>query len=165
MNKLGSSLVDGIVEVPLELRGPSDEEIIANSEKLSGSRRHRSCNRPSKRERESRRLEQSCSQMKKIATSFAEKKTKFSESESLFVPPMPKISDFPRNEGAHEDLFKKPAKTVSESPKPKDGGRVLKGTLGGIFSKFGVGAKKVTVTPKVEETPVKRGRGRPRKNP
>jgi hypothetical protein len=59
-----------IIEVPLELRGLSDEEIVRNSES-GGERSYRA--RPSKKERILRKLNAEAAQMRKIASEYGEK--------------------------------------------------------------------------------------------
>ena len=79
-----------IIEVPLELRGLSDEEIVRNSES-GGERSYRA--RPSKKERILRKLNAEAAQMRKIASEYGENRAKrpISMASSL---PMPKMSDF-----------------------------------------------------------------------
>lgn len=118
-----------VVEVPLELRGLPDDEIIRRSESL-GTRHFR--NRPSKRERLRRKLEQENAQMRKIA------------------------SEYGAGDAKPQD---RPASTSTA-------GRVLKSAFCG---KMGFSFKAKAVESPAEKAAstevVKRGRGRPRKNP
>lgn len=77
-----------VIEVPLELRGWSDEEIIRHSESR-GRRTYR--NRPSKRERLRRKLELENAKMRKIAQEYAEKSVKNLDGSSSVAAssPMP----------------------------------------------------------------------------
>ena len=196
-----------ILEVPPELRGLSDEEIIA-LHPVNPDKRDRF--RPSKRERAAKKLEKEKEKIRMIADPY-----KTRASLSSFSRPMPKISDYDgsrpsmpnrRSAALKKTLFvpsqmKKvasaPAPTVS-FPKPtvaplpprQSTGRVLVGSFGGKFgapktqliseSDFAKKhaeeeAKRLRELAKkraaaalsltVPVAPVKRKRGRPRKNP
>ena len=129
-----------IIEVPLELRGLSDEEIVRNSES-GGERSYRA--RPSKKERILRKLNAEAAQMRKIASEYGENRAKRP------------ISAVP----AESKASQKPA----VPPRPVSG-RVLKssfcGKMGFTFKAQAVPEKKAEPAPAA-----KRGRGRPRKNP
>lgn len=176
-----------VIEVPPELQGLSDEEILQMDLK---KRSKRDRFRPSKRERELLKKEQLTKRMRVIAEEY-EKKTK--NGENLNSPgvknskPMPKLSDyegdirtlskkeepkpglfFHKRELPMPDLEEKknssvPKSVISTPPKPSSG-RVLKLSFGGR-GLSGIKAKIVSVNDPVEEKPVekKRGRGRPPK--
>ena len=199
-----------ITEVPPELRGLSDEEIIRNSEskeKKFVGKRHNGARRPSKRERmalkeknenakfnslvakynkpetaESREAEKDAeinSILKKIATNASAPKAEDAEVKKIIAQTAP--------EGTPKRVL---TSVLSEPPKPPSG-RVLKGSFG---VKPGDKPKTVNVSAadlarqRIEERakkirealmaknkalhpeaaaeiPVKRPRGRPRKNP
>lgn len=155
-----------IIEVPLELRGLSDEEIVRNSES-GGERSYRA--RPSKKERILRKLNAEAAQMRKIASEYGENRPKrpISMASSL---PMPKMSDFIQEpvSAAQRPVPAVPAaNTASQKPAvpPRPvSGRVLKssfcGKMGFTFKAQAVPEKKAEPAPAA-----KRGRGRPRKNP
>ena len=199
-----------ITEVPPELRGLSDEEIIRNSEskeKKFVGKRHNGARRPSKRERmalkeknenakfnslvakynkpetaESREAEKDAeinSILKKIATNASAPKAEDAEVKKIIA------------QAAPEETPKRVLKSVlSEPPKPPSG-RVLKGSFGVkpgdkpktvIVSAADLARQRIEERAKkirealmaknkalhpeaAAEMPVKRPRGRPRKNP
>lgn len=165
-----------IVDVPLELRGLSDEDIIRNSES-GGERSYRA--RPSKKERILRKLNAEAAKMRKIASEYGENRTNRPVSMAASLP-MPKIRDFVQGAGKPASYAEKPvpaakrpvpavpaANTASQKPavppRPASG-RVLKssfcGKMGFTFKAQAVPEKKSEPAPAA-----KRGRGRPRKNP
>lgn len=214
----------GVIEVPPELRGPSNEEILQKEGREDTPRRRRAAARPSKRERMDKKLGISRAEMSKIAANYAENAKKraprvekrhyasFSASvkpagdfpaqapsrpasklsmarkklESLFtsVTRRPVEPETPRVEPKRE-----PPKAITPSVPPS--GRVLRGSFGAkpsettkaqVYSAAELSrirmeerAKKIRVElarksgpgPLVdaEGNPVKRPRGRPRKNP
>lgn len=192
-----------VVEVPPELRGPSDEEIIAASE----SRKKKSENpyRPSKKEREAKKLQQIQQKMQTFKEKF--------ESENFELPNQPVQSALETKPSeSFKDLFAKHFESVvtspdrvktpevvvrssiSATPKPASG-RVLTGkfTFGKKIAPSSATlvnaadlereraeerAKKIMMQQKLktakapapveydsEGNPIKRKRGRPRKNP
>lgn len=165
-----------IIEVPLELRGLSDEEIVRNSES-GGERSYRA--RPSKKERILRKLNAEAAQMRKIASEYGENRANRPISRAASLP-MPKIRDFVNGAGKSAIGAEKPASaaqrpvpavpaanTASQKPAvpPRPvSGRVLKssfcGKMGFTFKAQAVPEKKAEPAPAA-----KRGRGRPRKNP
>lgn len=165
-----------VVEVPLELRGLSDEDIIRNSES-GGDRSHRA--RPSKKERILRKLNAEAAKMRRIASEYGENGAKKPISMAASLP-MPKISDFIQDSRKASFRAEKPvsaaqrpvpavpaASTASQKPAvpPRPvSGRVLKssfcGKMGFTFKAQAVPEKKAEPAPAA-----KRGRGRPRKNP
>lgn len=139
-----------IIEVPPELRGLSDEEILA-LHPVDPEKRDRF--RPSKKEREAKKLAKEQEKIRKIAEQYKNR-----DSISHFSRPMPKISDYdgsragqptPRAAMPKKTLFvpsqmKKaaaaPAPTIpaakpSAAPLPprQSSGRVLVGSFGGKF--------------------------------
>ena len=199
-----------ITEVPPELRGLSDEEIIRNSEskeKKFVGKRHNGARRPSKRERmalkeknenakfnslvakynkpetaESREAEKDAeinSILKKIATNASAPKAEDAEVKKIIAQTAP--------EGTQKRVLKS---VLSEPPKPPSG-RVLKGSFGVkpgdkpktvIVSAADLARQRIEERAKkirealmaknkalhpeaAAEIPVKRPRGRPRKNP
>lgn len=199
-----------ITEVPPELRGLSDEEIIRNSEskeKKFVGKRHNGARRPSKRERmalkeknenakfnslvakynkpetaESREAEKDAeinSILKKIATNASAPKAEDAEVKKIIAQAAP--------EGTPKRVLKS---VLSEPPKPPSG-RVLKGSFGVkpgdkpktvIVSAADLARQRIEERAKkirealmaknkalhpeaAAEIPVKRPRGRPRKNP
>lgn len=139
-----------IIEVPPELRGLSDEEILA-LHPVDPEKRDRF--RPSKKEREAKKLAKEQEKIRKIAEQYKNR-----DFISHFSRPMPKISDYdgsrasqptPRAAMPKKTLFvpsqmKKaaaaPAPTIpaakpSAAPLPprQSSGRVLVGSFGGKF--------------------------------
>ena len=165
-----------IVEVPLELRGLSDEEIVRNSES-GGERSYRA--RPSKKERILRKLNAEAAKMRKIASDYCENRINRPISMAASLP-MPKIRDFVQGAGKSASYAEKldaaakrpvpavpAANTVSQKPavppRPVTGrGRKSSfcGKMGFTFKAQAVPEKKAEPAPAA-----KRGRGRPRKNP
>ena len=202
---------EGIIEVPPELWGPSNEEILQKEGRADTAMRRRAAARPSKRERLQRKLGKVASDMQKIATMYAEEPPR----KPLFSAPVPRPeqerpvrteSRFSQARKKLESLFsrdrvqgeaplsqaqpaKEPAKPVSRPEPPS--GRVLRGSFGAkpseaskaqVYSAAELSrirmeerAKKIRAElarrsgpgPLVdaEGNPVKRPRGRPRKNP
>lgn len=164
-----------IIEVPLELRGLSDEDIIKNSES-GGERSYRA--RPSKKERILRKLNAEAAKMRKIASEYGEKRANRPISMAASLP-MPKIRDFVQGgkpasftekpvPAAKRPISAVPAESKASQkpavpPRPVSG-RVLKssfcGKMGFTFKAQAVPEKKAEPAPAA-----KRGRGRPRKNP
>ncbi len=138
-----------IIEVPPELRGLSDEEILA-LHPVDPEKRDRF--RPSKKEREAKKLAMEQEKIRKIAEQYKNR-----DSLSHFSRPMPKMSDFDGNRAAQpahraaapkKTLFvpsqmKKVASATTTAPvvKPsaaplpprQSSGRVLVGSFGGKF--------------------------------
>ncbi len=207
------SIYSGVIEVPPELRGPSNEEILQMSEREDTERRRRAAARPSKRERLRRKMNKELAAMSEIGSgkvqaapaqpapvqhvsvtnaerpapkkqpSFARKKL-----ESLFS------AAFRRERPAEPAPVVAPVKKEPKFTPPSvpSSGRVLRGSFGAkpsdeakakVYSvaeleriRMEERAKKIraelarknkAVAPAVAEdgTPVKRPRGRPRKNP
>lgn len=150
-----------VVEVPLELRGLSDEDIIRNSES-GGERSYRA--RPSKKERILRKLNAEAAKMRKIASEYGENRANRPISMAASLP-MPKVRDFVQGAGKSASFAEKPV-TAAKRPVPAvpASGRVLKssfcGKMGFTFKAQAVPEKKSEPAPAA-----KRGRGRPRKNP
>lgn len=169
-----------VIEVPPELRGMSDEEIIKMSEESCSKERRE---RPSKIERQKLKIARENGQMQKIGAEFAEngvktEKRRLSASASL---PMPKISDFDQKmkspfandlakrkaEAMPMPSFSAPKDTPAAQAPARPAGRVLKSSFSGKmgFSSFKASAVVEKAKEAPAEAPVKRGRGRPRKNP
>lgn len=72
MASVKTAFDQGIIEVPPELRGPSNEEILQKEGREDTPMRRRAACRPSKRERMQRKLGQSSAEMKAIASKYAE---------------------------------------------------------------------------------------------
>jgi hypothetical protein len=177
-----------IIDVPPELRGMTDEEILLNSEKpkktFSGKRKNGAA-RPAKKDRVANKHEKDLLEAKSIAAFIQNR------SDMAHIPP---ITELPLEKQAMLNtafssnskslsVFKftentelaTPHSMISEAPKPTTG-RVLKVAFG-IKGKDTPKAVIVSAADheqqKAEErkkkiqalTPVKRGRGRPRKNP
>lgn len=209
-----SNIALQIIEVPPELRGLTDEEIIQNSEKIkkdfSGKRKNGAA-RPSKKDRLALKQQKEYQEAQNIANEIfgsipkqndlyfkpktaipgipalselsAEKQMMLS---TAFTQESPSFSSYKLKEATMNSA---PKSMISETPKPASG-RVLKASFG---AKTGDKPKAVIVSAadlakqKAEErakkiqnffkakhpeatvmpdgTPVKRGRGRPRKNP
>ena len=177
-----------IIDVPPELRGLSDEEILLNSEKhkkLFSGKRKNGAARPSKKSRIANRQEKSLTEAKSIAAFIQNR------SDMAHIPPITELP--PEKQALLNSVFTPNSKSlsihkfaenteatmpksmISEAPKPATG-RVLKVS----FGIKGKGTPKAVIVSaadhaqqKAEErkrkiqalTPVKRGRGRPRKNP
>jgi len=212
----------GIIEVPPELRGPSNEEILQNEGRADTPMRRRAAGRPSKRERERRKMMKSRADMQKIAVNYAEnapRRPVFDQNPAVSRAPAAEIlqerpaSRLSAARKKLESLFtgvsrvlekreipqESPAEAAPkavEPPKPvvrpePPSGRVLKGSFGAkageeshakVYSAAELNrirmeerAKKIRevmalknkVAPPVgpDGQPVKRPRGRPRKNP
>ena len=69
------SFYSGVIEVPPELRGPSNEEILQMSEREDTERRRRAAARPSKRERMRRKMDKELAAMAKIGSGTAQANT------------------------------------------------------------------------------------------
>ena len=214
MNQNLSNIALQIIDVPHELRGLTDEEIIQNSEKdrkaFSGKRKNGAA-RPSKKERLALKQQKEYLEAENIASeifgSIAKQNDLFFKPKAS-LPGIPPMSELPiekqvmlktafteESKGYSAYNFKdkaepaKPLSMLSEPPKPASG-RVLKVSFG---AKTGDKPKAVIVSAadhakqKAEERakkiqdffkarhpeattmpdgqPIKRGRGRPRKNP
>ena len=200
MNQNLSQKALQIIDVPPELRGLTDEEIIQNSEKVkkefNGSRKNGAA-RPSKRDRLALKTKQAHQEIQDLAAEiFATKLSTPSPIEALklspekqemlrtaFTPESPSFSTF------SSEPKQKLQSMISEAPKPASG-RVLKASFGikgkeqpkavivnaadlakqkaeertkKIQAAFRAKHPEATTMP--DGTPVKRGRGRPRKNP
>ncbi len=197
-----------ITEVPPELRGLSDEEIIKNSEskeKKFIGKKHNGAKRPSKRERLAQKEQSENAKFDSLVAKYNKvdkphesendddiKKIlkKIASSQTSSPSPVPQVKETVEQK-APEEAPKRVLKSVlSEPPKPPSG-RVLKGSFG---AKLGDKPKTVIVSAadlarqRIEERakkirealmaknkalhpeaaaeiPVKRPRGRPRKNP
>ena len=209
-----SNIALQIIEVPPELRGLTDEEIIQKSEKIkkdfSGKRKNGAA-RPSKKDRLALKQQKEYQEAQNIANEifgsipkqndlYFKSKTAISGIPALselsaekqkmlnaaFTQESPSFSSYKFKEATMNSA---PKSMISETPKPASG-RVLKASFG---AKTGDKPKAVIVSAadlakqKAEErakkiqdffkakhpeattmpdgTPVKRGRGRPRKNP
>ena len=209
-----SNIALNIIEVPHELRGLSDEEIIQNSERnrkdFNGKRKNGAA-RPSQKDRIALKQRKAYLEAANIASEIFGSVAKQSDPHFKHKPALPGIppmSELPlekqamlktsfteESKGYSVYNFKekpeshKPQAMTTEAPKPASG-RVLKVSFG---AKTGDKPKAVIVSAadhakqKAEErakkiqnffkakhpeattmpdgTPVKRGRGRPRKNP
>ena len=209
------SFYSGVIEVPPELRGPSNEEILQMSEREDTERRRRAAARPSKRERMRRKMNKELAAMSKIGSgkvqanmaqgapvqhvsvssgepkaASVEKKPSFARKklESLFS------AAFRRERPAEPAPVVAPVKKEPKFTPPSvpASGRVLRGSFGAkpsdeakakVYSvaelerlRMEERAKKIRAelarknkpaAPALAEdgTPVKRPRGRPRKNP
>ena len=211
------SLYSDVIEVPPELRGPSNEEILQMSEREDSERRRRAAARPSKRERMRRKMNKELATMSQIGAGIARANTRQSapiqhvsaksggpKGEEGFQKKQPSFARkkleslfsaaFHRDRHVEEapvsaSVKKEPKFTPPAVP---SSGRVLSGSFGPkrsdeakakVYSvaeleriRMEERAKKIraelarknkTVAPAVAEdgTPVKRPRGRPRKNP
>lgn len=209
-----SNIALQIIEVPPELRGLTDEEIIQNSNKIkkdfSGKRKNGAA-RPSKKDRIALKQKREYLEAESIASEIFGSVAKQSDlyfkpkTQIPGIPPMSelslekqmmlKTSFTEESKGYSVYNFKntaessKPHAMITEAPKPASG-RVLKASFG---TKTGDKPKAVIVSAadlakqKAEErakkiqnffkarhpeattmpdgSPIKRGRGRPRKNP
>ena len=209
-----SNIALQIIEVPPELRGLTDEEIIQNSNKIkkdfSGKRKNGAA-RPSKKDRIALKQQKEYQEAQNIANEIF---GSISNQSDLYfkpktqIPGIPPISELSLEKQTmlktafteeskgysaynlkSSSEFIKPKAMISEAPKPASG-RVLKASFG---AKTGDKPKAVIVSAadlakqKAEERakkiqdffkakhpeattmpdgqPIKRGRGRPRKNP
>lgn len=197
-----------ITEVPPELRGLSDEEIIKNSEskeKKFIGKKHNGAKRPSKRERLAQKEQSENAKFNSLVEKYNKvekphesendediKKIlkKIASSQTSSPNPVPKVKETVEQK-AMEEAPKRVLKSVlSEPPKPPSG-RVLKGSFGAkpgdkpktvIVSAADLARQRIEERAKkirealmaknralhpeaAAEIPVKRPRGRPRKNP
>ena len=198
-----------ITEVPPELRGLSDEEIIRNSEskeKKFIGKKHNGAKRPSKRERQKLKEQSENAKFNSLVAKYNKPenaKQREAESDAEIKSILKKIATNAAPKADDAEVKKIIAKAapveapkrvltsvLSEPPKPPSG-RVLKGSFG---AKLGDKPKTVIVSAadlarqRIEERakkirealmaknkalhpeaaaemPVKRPRGRPRKNP
>ena len=209
-----SNIALQIIEVPPELRGLTDEEIIQNSNKIkkdfTGKRKNGAA-RPSKKDRIALKQQKEYQEAQNIANEIFGSISKQSDlyfkpkTQIPGIPPMSELSlekqtmlktaftEESKGYSAYNlkssSEFIKPKAMISEAPKPASG-RVLKASFG---AKTGDKPKAVIVSAadlakqKAEERakkiqdffkakhpeattmpdgqPIKRGRGRPRKNP
>ncbi|SIO43258.1 hypothetical protein [Fibrobacter sp. UWB11] len=197
-----------ITEVPPELRGLSDEEIIKNSEskeKKFIGKKHNGAKRPSKRERQKLKEQNEKAKFNSLAAKYNKadsSKSQESENDAEIKSILKKIhANAPKSEDA--EVKKAPVQAtpteppkrvlksvISEPPKPPSG-RVLKGSFGVkpgdkpktvIVSAADLARQRIEERAKkirealmaknkalhpeaAAEMPVKRPRGRPRKNP
>lgn len=196
-----------ITEVPPELRGLSDEEIIKNSEsreKKFVGKKHNGAKRPSKRERLAQKEQSENAKFNSLVEKYNKvdkphesendddiKKIlkKIASSQTGSPSPVPQVKTVEPK--APEETPKRVLKSVlSEPPKPPSG-RVLKGSFGAkpgdkpktvIVSAADLARQRIEERAKkirealmaknkalhpeaAAEIPVKRPRGRPRKNP
>ncbi len=197
-----------VTEVPPELRGLSDEEIIKNSEsreKKFIGKKHNGAKRPSKRERLAQKEQSENAKFNSLVEKYNKvdkphesendddiKKIlkKIASSQTSAPSPVPQIKETVEPK-AMEETPKRVLKSVlSEPPKPPSG-RVLKGSFGAkpgdkpktvIVSAADLARQRIEERAKkirealmaknralhpeaAAEIPVKRPRGRPRKNP
>lgn len=141
----------GIIEVPPELRGLSDQEILTSTAERVKNRAPK--NRPSKKERLEKKIAKERERIKKIASEYERKDINPRTSTAMAAKPMPKLSEFENQvEGKIKPLLKKtegifkadlitPASLeketkdievkslLSSTPSPSSG-RVLKGVFG-----------------------------------
>lgn len=204
MDQILSKKEAPLMEVPPELRGMSDEDIIKNSEKtpriFNGKKRNGSL-RPSKRDREALKKQKELQEVEDIAAQIFKKapsSSPFASKENLSSENHQMVQKAFTSESSSYSFYKSkdtaanresPRSMISEPTKPASG-RVLKVSFG---AKTGEKPKSVIVSAsdlakqKAEErakkiqdlfkakhpeattapdgTPIKRGRGRPRKNP
>ena len=199
-----------ITEVPPELRGLSDEEIIRNSEskeKKFIGKKHNGAKRPSKRERMALKEQSENAKFNSLVAKYNtpdKAKSREAESDAEINSILKKIATNANASKANDDEVKKiienttptePPKRVlksviSEPPKPPSG-RILKGSFGAkpgdkpkavIVSAADLARQRIEERAKkirealmaknkalhpeaAAEMPVKRPRGRPRKNP
>ena len=196
-----------ITEVPPELRGLSDEEIIKNSEskeKKFIGKRHNGARRPSKRERLAQKEQSENAKFNSLVEKYNKvekpqdaendddiKKIlkKIASSQTSSPSPAPQVKETVQTTPA--EAPKRVLKSVlSEPPKPPSG-RILKGSFGAkpgdkpkavIVSAADLARQRIEERAKkirealmaknralhpeaAAEIPVKRPRGRPRKNP
>ena len=136
----------GIIEVPVELRGPSNEEILQRGEREDSARRRRAASRPSKRERQRMKLEKGRADMQKVARSLSAAPAKAAAPRAGFSARSTELAPVPGHEKRESDARKKldmlfaarPAvarsatSAVAPAPAPAvpSSGRVLKGSFG-----------------------------------
>ena len=198
-----------ITEVPPELRGLSDEEIIRNSEskeKKFVGKKHNGAKRPSKRERLAQKEQNENEKFNSLVEKYnkVDKKSHEAESDDEIQNILNKIATSQKSspsmappiketakQSAPEEAPKRVLKSIlSEPPKPPSG-RILKGSFGAkpgdkpkavIVSAADLARQRIEERAKkirealmaknkalhpeaAAEIPVKRPRGRPRKNP
>jgi hypothetical protein len=196
-----------ITEVPLELRGLSDEEIIRNSEskaKKFVGKRHNGAKRPSKRERIAMKEQSENAKFDSLVAKYNKVDSKKQQDDDIKDILKKIASSQPSPSKAEDAEVKKIVNTaakpeapkrvlnsvISEPPKPPSG-RVLKGSFGAkpgdkpktvIVSAADLARQRIEERAKkirealmaknkalhpeaAAEMPVKRPRGRPRKNP
>ena len=197
-----------ITEVPPELRGLSDEEIIKNSEsreKKFVGKKHNGAKRPSKRERLAQKEQSENAKFNSLVEKYNKvdkphesendeeiKKIlkKIASSQTGSPSPVPQIKETVEQKATEEKPKRVLKSVLSEPPKPPSG-RVLKGSFGAkpgdkpktvIVSAADLARQRIEERAKkirealmaknralhpeaAAEIPVKRPRGRPRKNP
>ena len=196
-----------ITEVPLELRGLSDEEIIRNSEskaKKFVGKRHNGAKRPSKRERIAMKEQSENAKFDSLVAKYNKVDSKKQQDDDIKDILKKIASSQPSPSKAEDAEVKKIVNTaakpeapkrvlnsvISEPPKPPSG-RVLTGSFGAkpgdkpktvIVSAADLARQRIEERAKkirealmaknkalhpeaAAEMPVKRPRGRPRKNP
>ena len=198
-----------VTEVPPELRGLSDEEIIKNSEskeKKFIGKRHNGAKRPSKRERLAQKEQKENAKFNALVAKYntaSSDKAPETENDAEIKKILKKIAAPLANSDTEKPEVKKEAEpaapaapkrvlksVLSEPPKPPSG-RVLKGSFGAkpgdkpkavIVSAADLARQRIEERAKkirealmaknralhpeaAVEMPVKRPRGRPRKNP
>ena len=198
-----------VTEVPPELRGLSDEEIIKNSEskeKKFIGKRHNGAKRPSKRERLAQKEQKENAKFNALVAKYntaGSDKAPETENDAEIKKILKKIAAPLANSETEKPEVKKEAEpaapaapkrvlksVLSEPPKPPSG-RVLKGSFGTkpgdkpkavIVSAADLARQRIEERAKkirealmaknralhpeaAAEMPVKRPRGRPRKNP
>ena len=188
MNQNPANSALQVIDVPPELRGLSDEEILLKSEKpkkLFSGKRKNGAARPAKKDRIAHKNEKDLLEAQSIA-SFIQNRSNMAhippitelplEKQAMlntaFSPESKSLSVYKFTENKEHAT---PHSMISEAPKPATG-RVLKVAFG-FKGKDAPKAVIVSATDheqqKAEERkrkiqaliPVKRGRGRPRKNP
>ena len=196
-----------ITEVPPELRGLSDEEIIKNSEskeKKFIGKKHNGAKRPSKRERLAQKEQSENAKFNSLVEKYNKvDKPQDSENDddikeilkkiasSQTNPPSPAPQVKETEQTAPAEAPKRVLKSVLSDPPKPPSGRVLKGSFGAkpsdkpkavIVSAADLARQRIEERAKkirealmaknralhpeaAAEIPVKRPRGRPRKNP
>lgn len=140
-----------VIEVPAELRGPSDEEILAMEGRVDSAQRRRAARRPSKKERLAAKMQKERAQMVRIGQ-MVETEPKRKEYSEPAVRPAGNAyksvfkKDFHEPSSARkklEALFDKPVEEKKPVVLPKvepvmpvmpKSGRVLKGSFGANLS-------------------------------
>ena len=189
-----------VVEVPQELRGLSDEEIIHNSEKqpekVFVGKRHNGAMRPSKRERLAKKEKAEKSKFENLVAKYSNTPTKAPDTGAVEIKvaiPLARaeapVAEQPVQAAPEPKPVHVPKSIIAEPPKPPSG-RVLKGSFGArpdvkpktvIISAAELARQRIEERAKkirealmakngaklaaAGEAPVKRPRGRPRKNP
>lgn len=151
-----------IMEVPQELRGLSDEEIIKNSETrtraTNGKKRNGSL-RPSKREREAIKTRNERQEAEKIAAQIFGNVPKIPHS-TISEPSRPASGRVLKVSFGAKTGEKPKSVIVSAADLAKQKAEERAKKIQSIFK-----AKHPDATTNPDGTPIKRGRGRPRKNP